>query len=806
MTAVGRSVPGRTGTRLVRGRGAFVDDLRLPGTCHVVIVRSPHAHARVLAVDGERALALPGVVAVVAGSQLQAATSPLPEGWDTSVIGARRIDWYALAPERVRYVGEAVAAVVAEDRATAQRAADLVEVAYEPLPAVTAATTALEPGAPLVEPGWGTNVLLGQDFSAGDVDAAMATAHRVLRGRIASQRITGVPIEPRGILASFDRHQGRLTFWESTQQPHQVRSYLAQALRMDEARIRVVQPHVGGAFGLKQPTSQEEVLLAYLAVRVGRPVKWIEERAESLTVGGHARETGADYQVAVAEDGTVTALRVDIVADVGAPTAFLGWGMSLVTMFSLPTVYRIPAITVTLRSVVTNKCPWTPYRGFGKDVATLLMERVMDHVAGALGADRVQVRQHNLLQPDEFPHRRPSGAVLDSGDYPRALRRVLELARADEFRSEQAAALAAGRRLGLGVAMELTPEGVAVHGSLMNNGYDGATVRIAPSGEVTVLAGVTTPGSGNDTALAQIAADALHCDLDRVTVVQGDTDACPWGLGNYSSRSIIIGGSAVQLAIADLNVKLVAVAASMLGVDPAEVVAGHESFAARSRPARPVSFLEVVREIYWHAFEEHADRIEPALESTRYYRIANINHQPGPDERANMYPTWASGAVACVVEVDAETGLVRLLRYHAVEDAGRIVNPLLAGANLHGAVAQSVGGTLYEQLAYDAGGQFLTGTLMDYTIPTAVELPSFQIEHQETPSPFTPLGTKGVGESGMGGTLAAICSGIEDAFPELSLRLDQLPLTPNRVWCAIRDAERKERPWPTATSVSGSPG
>jgi carbon-monoxide dehydrogenase large subunit len=793
---VGAPLPGRTGARLVRGRGTFVDDVRLPDTCHAVIVRSPHAHARILGVDTAQAAALPGVVAVVTGEQIRAATNPLPEGWDTSVIGARRVDWYALAAERARYVGEAVAAVVATDRPTAQRAADLVDVAYEPLAAVTDAEAALAPGSALVEPDWGDNVLLAQRFAAGDAGEAIANARTVVRGRVASQRITGVPIEPRGILASYDRWQRSLTFWESTQQPHQVRSYLAKALGMDEARIRVVQPNVGGAFGLKQPTSQEEVLLAWLAVHLGRPVKWIEERAESLAAGGHARETSADYQAAVEADGTLTALRVDIVADVGAPTAFLGWGMSMVTMFSLPTVYRVPAIAVTLRSVVTNKCPWTPYRGFGKDVATLLMERVMDHAAGQLGLDRVQVRLRNLLQPDEFPYRRASGAVLDSGDYPRALRRVLELAGADGFPAEQAAALAQGRRIGLGVAMELTPEGVAVHGSLMNNGYDGATVRISPTGAVSVLAGVTTPGTGNETALAQIAADALDCGLDRVSVVQGDTDACPWGLGNYSSRSIIIGGSAVQLACADLKAKLVAVAASMLGVAAGEVVCGPETFSAAGRT---VGFADVVRQVYWHAFEQHAGGVEPALEATRYWRIGNIDHQPGAGERANMYPTWASGAVACVVEVDAETGLVRLLRYHAVEDAGRIVNPLLATANLHGAVAQSLGATLYERLAYDGSGQFLTGTLMDYTIPTAVELPSLHIEHQQTPSPFTPLGTKGVGESGMGGTLAAIVSAVEDAFPELDLRLGQLPLTPNRVWEAVRAAGRKEAAWPVTT-------
>ena len=810
MSSIGRSLPGRANARLARGRGRFVDDLRLHGTCHVAIVRSPHANARVLRVDLKAALALPGVVAAADGEEVRRRTNPIPEGWDTSVIGARRVDWYALAAERVRYVGEAVAVVVASDRPTALRAAELVEVDYQPLPAVTDAERALEPGSPLVEPAWGDNLLISQRFAAGDVERAMDAAFRVVRGRVSSQRVTGVPIEPRGILASYDRDQERLTFWESTQQPHQVRSYLAQALGMDEAAIRVIQPHVGGAFGLKQPTSQEEVLLAYLAVHLGRPVKWIEERFESLAAGGHARETSCEYQAAIAPDGLVTAMRVEIVADVGAPTAFLGWGMSLVTMLCVPTVYRVPDISVRLRSVVTNKCPWTPYRGFGKDVATLLMERVMDHVADQLGADRVGVRLRNLIGPHEFPYRRPSGAVLDSGDYPRALRRVLERAGTSELPARRAAASARGRRLGLGVAMELTPEGVAVDGSLMNNGYDGATVRVSPSGEVTVLAGVTTPGTGNETALAQIAADALDCAIERVRVVQGDTDACPWGLGNYSSRSIIIGGSAVQLAAGDLKAKLLAVAASMLGAAPQAVVCEHERFSARSRPGHAVAWQEVVRQVYWHAFEEHAEGVEPALEATRYYRIANVDHQPGPGERASMYPTWANGAVACLVEVDPSTGMVELVGHHAVQDAGRIVNPLLAEANLHGAIAQAVGGALYERLAYDPSGQFLSGTLMDYTIPTAVELPALDVEHQETPSPFTPLGTKGVGESGMGGTLAAICAAVENAFPELELRLSELPLTPGRVWHAIREAEReaerKERTCRTATSASATRG
>lgn len=337
--------------------------------------------------------------------------------------------------------------------------------------------------------------------------------------------------------------------------------------------------------------------------------------------------------------------------------------------------------------------------------------------------------------------------------------------------------------------MELTPEGVAIAGSLMNNGYDGATVRISPTGEVTVLCGVTSPGTGNETALAQIAADSLCCDIDRILVVQGDTDACPWGLGNYSSRSVIIGGSAVEVAAGELMKKLLAVAASMLDASPGDVSVGQEIFWLPSCPDRRVRFEDVVRRVYWHSFERHGDVIEPGLEATRYFRIGNINHLPGPGQRQSLYPTWASGAIACVVAVDPETGVVKVLRYCAVEDAGRIINPLLAEAQLHGGIAFGIGTALYEQVSYDVeSGQLLTGTFMDYTIPTAVEIPSLDVRHQETPSPFTLHGTKGVGESGLGGTLAAVVSAIENAFPELDFTLSELPLTPASIWRAICSA------------------
>jgi aerobic carbon-monoxide dehydrogenase large subunit len=785
---VGRSVRGLTNRPLVAGRGTYVSDLALPGMAHAAVLRSPHAHARIRAIDVAAAECLPGVLCVVTGREVQANTRPIPEGWDTSEIGAKGVQWYALAPERVRFVGEAVAAVVAEDKYTAYQALERIQVDYEVRPAVTNARAALEPGSPLVEPTWGDNILLARDFGSGDPDQAFDTAEQVIRGVVRSQRVTGVPIEPRGIVASHDPYTDQLTFWEATQQPHPVRSFVAQTLGIAENSIRVIQPQVGGAFGLKQPTSQEEPLIAYLSRKLGRPVKWIEERTESFQTGGHSREVSCEYEAALGRDGTVAGLRVKIIADVGAPTAYLGWSMAFVTAYCIPTLYQIPHVHVQLFAVVTNKCPWTPYRGFGKDVAAFLMDRVMDHAAKATGRDRASIRLTNLIPPDRFPYSQVSGAILDSGNYPRALRRVLEMIDYEHFPALQAAARQEGRYIGLGIGQELTPEGCAVPGSLMNHGYDGATVRMNPTGGVAVLSGVTSPGTGNETALAQIAADELGCALEDVRVIQGDTDVCPWGLGNYSSRSVIYGGSAVQIAAGEVRDKLLRVAGGMLEAAPAdlEIVAGEVR--VKGAPTRVVALRDVAAQVYRHTFGPHAEGVEPGLEATRYFRIQNVYHQPERDGRFSTYPTWPYGAAACIVEVDPETGQVKLLRYCLVEDAGRIVNPLLATANLHGGITQGIGSTLYEQLVYDDGGQLQTATLMDYTIPTAVEVPRLELEHQETLSPFTPLGTKGVGESGLGSVPGAIASAVENAFPELDLQLAELPLTPNRVWRAIQQA------------------
>jgi carbon-monoxide dehydrogenase large subunit len=785
---IGQRHPGMRNRRLSQGRGTYVADLQLDGMLHVAILRSPHASARIVSVDAAGALALPGVHAVVTGEEIQRHTQPIPEGWDTSTINARAVVWYALCLDRVRYVGEAVAAVVADTRWLAERALAEIEVDYEVTPAVTDPVAALEPAAPLVEPDWGTNVRVTRDLKIGDVATARAASDGTVRGALRTGRTTGVPIEPRGIVASWDADAELLTFWDSTQNPHPLRLYLSQTIGLPESRIRVIQPQVGGAFGLKQPTFQEEPLLAYLALKVGRPVRWIEERDENFLCTGHARDMRVEYQASYLADGTVTGLELEILADVGAPTSLVGWGMSISASGIVPGPYRIPNTRVRLTAVVTNKGPWNSYRGFGRDAANWWLERILDEIAAKLGLDRAEVRFRNFIGPDEFPYSREGGGIIDSGDYPSSLRKALEVIGWAGFPAEQEAARAEGRFIGIGIGNELGSEGCAMPGSAMISAFDGATVRMSPSGEVTVLSGVTSPGSGNETGLAQIVADTIGCELDRITVVQGDTQLCPWGLGNYSSRSIIIGGSAAELAAGDLRDKLLTVGGNLLEANPEDLEIARGRVTVRGAPRRFLPLADVAMELYTRPYGPNADGVEPGLEATRYFRAPNIYHQPATQGRFNAYPTWPSATAACVVEVDPDTGMVRILRHCVVDDSGTVVNPTLVEANLHGATAQAIGGGLFEQIRYDGAGQLQTATLMDYTIPTALEIPPITVAHQHTPSPFTPLGTKGAGESGMGSALGALTGAIEDALPHLPLRLDELPLTPSRVWHAIQRA------------------
>ena len=789
MKYIGTGVTSLTNRQLAAGKGTFTADYKFEGMLQMAVLRSPLASARIRSIDTKAAEQVPGVVYVITGKEVAENMNPIFEAYDTAAMGAKGVKWYALVPERVRFVGECVAAVVAEDKWTARKAADLIEVDYEELPPVTDPEEAMKPGSPLVEPDWGDNVLVTRDFQSGDTDKAFAEADHTIKGVVKQHRYTGAAIEPRAYAATYDPYQDVLTFYASTQNPHPMRVFLSETLGIPETSIRVIQPHVGGGFGLKIPTFQEEPLLAYLVRKLQRPIRFVAERTEDLLAGGHAREEKIYYEAAFKKDGQVTGLRAKVIADVGAPSALCGWGQSFVTSYCIPTCYKIPNNRVQLFSVVTNKCPWNAYRGYGKEAASFLMDRVMDGVARVTGLERPAVRLKNFIPPEEFPYPQNSGAMLDSGNYPQALKTVLEMIDYANFPALQEKARKEGRFIGLGIGQEVTPEGCSMPRSTLLGGWDGCTVRVNPSGQVTVLTGVTSPGCGNETGIAQIVADALGCNMDHIKVIQGDTDTCPYGLGNYSSRSIIMGGSAANVAANELREKMLKVASKLLEVTPEDLDVDDGRFYLKGAPSRFVTFKEVSSTIYRDCHGKAAFDVEPGLEATRYFKHPNVYHQPDTQGRFSSYPSWPNQAVAIIVEVDPETGRFKILRYCAVHDSGVVINPLLAEANLHGGIVQGIGGAMFENLVYDESGQLLTTTFMDYTCPTAVDVPHFEVAHQETRSPFTPLGTKGVGESGVTGPLGGLCSAIENALPHIPLRLFELPLTPNKVWEAIQAAK-----------------
>ena len=799
MAYVGSSVSGMLDRTLVAGNGRYTADLRAPGMGFMAVVRSTYAHARVVRIDTDAARAHPGVRCVVTGTEVREWTDPIPHTLNPAALGGHTADVYCLATDRVRYVGEPVAALVADTPHVAAEAAALVDVEYEELPVVTDGEAGLAADAPLLYPEWETNEMLHGRYAGGDVERAFADADHSVDGRLYIHRHTAAPLEPRAVLAEYDDRAERLKVWVSTQTPHPLRTTLAQTLRLDEHAVHVVQPQVGGAFGVKIPTYQEEPLACLLALRTRRAVKWVEERSEHLLAGGHAREHTMTFSAAFNADGRVLGLKGHVLGDVGALGALAGWGMSYVGSFVVPGAYKIPHCEVDVSIVVTNKAPWNAYRGFGKEAASFLMERVMDRVAQHLGMDRAAVRLENFIPKDEFPYVQISGATPDSGDYARALETALDRAGYAGFAEEQARARQQGRFLGIGIGFELTPEGGCIPDSFIG-GYEGATVRVGPSGRVTVLTGVTSPGTGNETGIAQIVADQLGVPLDTVRVVQGDTETCPFGLGNWSSRSLFMGGSASLNAAREVRHKMVRVAASMLDAAPEDIDCEAGRLRVRGRDeGRAVAFSEVAEHVHKRAFDRHALDMEPGLEATRYFRMGNIRHEPDDQGRINTYPSYPYAACVAVVEVDVETGVVTPLRYVAVHDCGTIINPLLVEGQFQGAVAQGLGGVLYEQLAYDENGQLQTGTFMDYTLPTAVEVPRVELHHQEVPSPFTPLGTKGAGESGVSGPFGALVGAVEDALTPFGVTVSDTPLTPQRVWRMIRAAR-------TARDAGTAPG
>jgi carbon-monoxide dehydrogenase large subunit len=772
----GAAVPRREDPRFLRGEGRFLDDVKLPGLLHAAFLRSPHAHARVRAIRGRAAASMPGVARVFTFADLEPWMKPLPlfgsppPGLAAAIaFQIRQAPQYALARDRVRHVGEIVAMVVADTRARAEDAVERIEVEWEPLPALVDAAAAAEPGAPLLHDEWGTNVALAFRHAFGEADRVMASADIVVRETFRTQRYAGMPIETRGVVAAWDRRDGSLTTWNSTQVAHFVQQGLATALALPPHKIRVIAPDLGGGFGTKASGYAEDVLVPLAARALDRPVKWVEDRREHLMAAAHARHQTHAIAVAARRDGTMLAVRDHIRLDLGAYNV---WGIVLPynTVAHLLGPHRVRHLAVEVEAVVTNKTPNAPYRGAGRPETVFAMDRAVDCLARQLGLDPADVRRRNYIRADELPYelalpyRDGNPLVYDSGDFPAALEAALDAAGYAAFRAEQPRLRERGVYRGIGISGYVEGTGIGP--------YEGATVRMDASGRVVVATGAVNSGQGHETSFAQVAADALGIPLDWVTVIGGDTAAVPFGIGTFASRSAVTAGSSIVEAAARVREKLVRAAAALLEAAAEDVEIEDGQAFVRGTPGSAVPLARVVQASL--PTFARPGVAPPDFEASAYHHVPTV--------------TYASAVHVAQVEVDVGTGLVRLLRYVVAHDCGRVINPLIVEGQVHGGVAQGVGGALFEDLVYDDSGQLLTGTLMDYLVPTATDLPRLETVHLEYPSPRNPLGVKGLGEGGAISPPAAIANAIEDALAPFGVRVRETPVHPARLLALLEDA------------------
>ena len=774
----GAAVKRREDPRFLRGEGRFVDDVTVPGMLHAAFLRSPHAHARIVRIAAAAAASAPGVVRVLTFKDLERWMKPLPlfgavpPGLAAVVkFDIRQAPQWALCRDRVRHVGEIVAMVVADSPERAEDAVDLIEMEWDPLPAVVDMTRAAEPGAPLIHPEWGSNVGIGFTHAIGDADRAFARADATVTETFHIQRYVGMPLETRGVVASWDRRDGTLTTWNSTQVSHFVQQGLTGALGLPPHKIRVIAPDLGGGFGTKASGYAEDALIPIASVALGRPVKWIESRREHMSGAAHARHQVHTISLAAARDGTILGVRDRIWLDLGAYNA---WGVVLPynTVAHLIGPHRIKSMRVDVQAVVTNKTPNAPYRGAGRPETVFAMDRIVDCLARELRMDPAEIRRRNYIRPDELPYdfgmpyRDGNPLVYDTGDFPEALEQALQAAGYREFRAEQPALRARGVHRGIGISGYV--EGTAI------GPYEGATVKLDLAGRVLVATGAINSGQGHETSFAQIAADALDVPLDWVTVVGGDTAAVPFGVGTFASRSAVTAGNSIVDACREVRAKLTRAAAALLEAAPEDIEIADGRVSVKGAPGSAVDLARVIQaSIPTFARPGVAS---PDFEASAYHHVPTV--------------TYASAVHVAQVEVDIATGGVTLLRYVVAHDCGRVINPIIVEGQVHGGVAQGVGGALFEEMVYDESGQLLTGSLMDYATPKADDLPPIETVHLEFPSPRNPLGVKGLGEGGAISPPAAIANAVEDALAPFGVRVTATPVSAARIVALLQASAR----------------
>ena len=761
---IGKPLKRKEDPRLIQGLAHYVDDLRLPEMHHAVFVRSPHAHARIRSVDISKVQTAPGVVLVLTGRDVQGAVGTVPCA--AVIPDMKQATRPVLAVGKVRFVGEAVAMIVGTDSYAVRDAADLVEVEYDPLTAVVNPEKAIANGSPVLYEQYKDNIAYRWELEGGDVKKAFAEADKIVKQRIINQRLIPVPMEPRGVVANYLPGEKQLTVWSATQIPHLLRTQIAAMLSVPEHSVRVIAPEVGGGFGSKLNVYPEEALVAYAAMRLGAPVKWIETRRENFQTAIHGRDQIDDVEVAVKKDGTILGIRVKVIADLGAYYQLLTPLIPTLTGLMMCGCYKIPAARMEIIGALTNKMATDAYRGAGRPEATYLIERAMDLVAAELKMDPVAVRRKNFPQPKEFPYATPTGVIYDSADYQTCLDIALKKSDYKKLRQEQAAARKQGRLVGIGLSTYVEICAMGPSSAMPAGGWESATVRVEPTGKVNIFTGSSPHGQGQETSFAQIGADVLGLEPDDVLVTHGDTASVPYGIGTFGSRATAVGGTAAYKALVKVRDKLAQIAGFLMKEEPGKLVFAEKRISVKGNAKKSMSFGEAVGAAY--TAKTLPPGVEPGVEATTFFEPTNF--------------TFPFGTHICVVEIDPETGDVKLKKYVAVDDCGNVINPLLVDGQIHGGIVQSVGQAFFEEAVYDEQGQLITGELMDYAIPRAADMPWMETARTVTPSPVNPLGVKGVGEAGTIGATPALCNAVVDALSHLGVRNIDLPLKRERIW------------------------
>lgn len=767
--------------RFITGTGNYTDDLSVPGMVHAAMVRSPYAHAKILGIDASKALALPGVLAVITGQELrEAGINSIPTGWLHPEI--KLPPHYAITPDKARHVGDIVAAVIATTRQIAEDAVQLVEVDYEVLDAVSLGSKALEAGAPEIHAEAPGNLCF--TWSLGDkaaIDAEFAKAHKTVKLNLRNNRLVPSAMEPRASLAQYTRASDEYTLWTTSQNPHIHRLLIAAFIMgIPEHKLRVIAPDVGGGFGSKIYQYPEEVIVLYAAKKLNKPVKWTARRSESFVTDSHGRDHETVAELAVDAQGKMTALRVNTIANMGAYlTTFAPAVPTYLYGTLMAGTYKTPLIYVHVTAPFTNTVPVDAYRGAGRPEATFLLERLVDVMAHELGMDPMEFRRQNFIQPEEFPYQTPVALVYDSGNYEPAMDKAMQMIGYSELRRQQEELRKQGRYIGIGGITFLEACGLApsaVVGSLgaQAGQWESALVRVHATGKVEVYTGSHSHGQGHETAFAQVVADELQIPMEDVTLIHGDTGRMAHGWGSYGSRSAPVGLSAIVMASRKIEDKAKRIAAHLLEAAPEDIVHQDGKYMVKGVPDKSKSFFDI--SLMAHLAHNYPADLEPGLEANHFYDPKNF-----------VFPF---GTHFAVVEVDPDTGKVKLLRYLSVDDCGPVINPLIADGQVHGGIAQGLGQALLEEAVYDDNGNLISGNFMEYTLPRADDLVQIEHDHTVTPSPHNPLGIKGIGEAGTIASTAAVANAVLDALRPFGIVHLDMPYTPEKVWRAIQDARK----------------